>query len=517
MLRVLREGRAHAGDKMRKFTVLALTALLLGSAAWAGPATPKSLDEEIALIREALKNADQKKWDDVAKELLVATNSQFFQNINDFGRYKAIQFLSVASYNIKDFKTAFSAARTASELPEADGTDWYRRAWVASYIDEKPDAAQSLATLAKRWPKMAADIDFSFVRYVYRSISKADNAEQLQADLGRALLSAEWQPKDIPPQQADFIWFNLAQHDLNLSNYDDAEKAADRIQSSYFLRIMHANKSFDSIIAARPSHFDFDKAHQEEIKNGFKRIGENSDLLEPVVTTALNLIEVDRPTEALLILDKAIAKTQKKGTPAFKDIDDEINWLYDARANALLALGHNEEAIAALKKGARENEHGDSNVSQIINLAETHLDLDDPQEALTELATLKGEVSEYGRMQVEAIRACAYITLKDDMNFQKSRDYIDAHPNDDIGAVLRTHFCVKDFDGAAKFMIAGISDPKQRSNVIMKLQLYRIAAKATSTKYNHNLEAGYAALRERSDVKQALEPYGRIITMNVTR
>lgn len=516
MPRILGAKRALKRGIMRKFFTLALAALFLGARAWAGLSEPKNLDEETALIQNALQKRDDKKFAAAAEALQVAANSSFFQELSDLDRYKAMKTLAEVSYQIRDFKTALRATRVTTEYSDAGINDWYMRTWAAYWAGEGIDAIQSATTLLKNWPKTAPNFDIDFVGYAYRSAKKADDGEKLKANFARALLAAQWQPRAKPPEYVDFIWFNLARYDLLSNNYEEGERAAKRITDSFYIASMHAEKIFDPIVTKDPGRFDPDKALQIQIDRNLKRAKENPRLLQPIIDASLALIDVERAEEAATLIDDAVLDIRKY-PDKYTDSAETLNWLYDTRARVLVALGRRDEAYTELKRGTQKSENGGNNVSQIINLASAYLRGDRPKDALDELETLGNEASSFGIMLATAIQACATSNLKDERGAKKAVAYIDAHTDDDINSAVRIHLCTNDLDGAARFVIAGLAKPSQRSDVIMALQIYRQPTKVVVSQYDQNLEAAYAALRERNDVKQALEPYGRIININIPR
>jgi len=214
-------------------------------------------------------------------------------------------------------------------------------------------------------------------------------------------------------------------------------------------------------------------------------------------------------------LDEALARS-KSDPKSFSDYDDYVNWIYNDRARALTLVGRHKEAIEQLVMAARMPEKGHANVSQVINLAEAYNSEGRPRDALNTVMGLEmAKPSPYGMMELEHARGCAYAQLQDQANLKKSLDYVKGHPSDGRGPLLQTLICANDLDEVAKLVIAELSDPASRGDVLYALQNYLEDPEATAedpeaTAVDKETRRRLLSVRGRPDVMRAISAVGRI-------
>jgi tetratricopeptide (TPR) repeat protein len=329
----------------------------------------------------------------------------------------------------------------------------------------------------------------------------------------QALFAAKWIPRDEAPERADGLWLELLRIYLDRHDMVRAAAVAAVIVDPYTIVSMRIEKTFDAITTADPARFDIAAAYARALARAQARMAAHPELLGAVNDAANYFLEMDRPSEALGVLDEALARLRHAGTgkSPFSDIEDKLNWIYDTRARALLSLDRADEGIAQYVQASHLSEDGSTNVSQTINLADTYYSLGRPKEALSVLADFKGETSPYGKMAFEEARACAYAQLNDAANLANSVAYLKAHSADAPGVMIGIYICMGDLDGAAAALIAQLNDPDQVSATLWKLQTYaepRLAVR--KSEFERTVEARMDALRARADVQAAVAKVGRI-------
>jgi ribonuclease D len=78
------------------------------------------------------------------------------------------------------------------------------------------------------------------------------------------------------------------------------------------------------------------------------------------------------------------------------------------------------------------------------------------------------------------------------------------------GAYQRALICVGDFDRAASLIVRRLNAPRHRSAALRALQERRLLANAEIMPLAAQLEADFAALKNRSDVQAAIAQAGRV-------
>jgi tetratricopeptide (TPR) repeat protein len=236
------------------------------------------------------------------------------------------------------------------------------------------------------------------------------------------------------------------------------------------------------------------------------------DRLRPLIAAAQNLRQLGRPKEALAVLKSAEPRLDKL-TEA--EDSDHLNWWWNELAITYEVLNRPDEAVDAYRKGAKANEDGVPNVSQLINLALAQNRFGRPKDALATLATrdLSSEgASPYGTMLYRRARACALHL--DGRGGEGAADvaYIRSHEKDAPGSVTDLHLCLGDMEAAAASAIRRLEDPELRPVLLLELSDFDLAPPPLATdRTARNLDL----LKKRPDVKAAIDRAGGTRRFNV--
>jgi tetratricopeptide (TPR) repeat protein len=293
-----------------------------------------------------------------------------------------------------------------------------------------------------------------------------------------------------------------------------AETVAE-ISDPEVLAKMRVDKRFDSVVRSAPSHFDISRALEDRLSKLKALSAAKPDKLAGINAVAFHLVLMGRPADALKLVDDALARDQASGggKSPFGD-RDKLNWTEDTRTRALARLGRYDEALAQLSKAARLTEDGNVNVSQSINLGSYYDEAGRPKEALDAVASLSlDSASPFGRMQLVGVRACAYSQLHDDANLRKTLDYLKEHTTDAVGTYGETLICAGDLDGAARDYISLLDAPDSRSDMLYNLQ--RFQQPDYVPPFRRTMNQRLDALRERPDIRAAIDKYGRIESLPI--
>ncbi|MGA7710992.1 MAG: hypothetical protein WCA81_03760 [Rhizomicrobium sp.] len=501
---------------MRKYAVLLAVFALLGSQPiWAtdtGSSATDSLAHEQSLINQANEKLQSKDWRGAQALLKQISEDDGFSLLDDETQHSVFHFLASTAYQNKDDETARQAIRRACSYAQAAGGDWRLRFSIAARRHDDDDSVTSFTTLAEKWPAELADFYDQTIFFVSHKATTLPAGKERQAKLLRALFAIQWKPTDDASDGADYLWLDLIRFDLKWGDQTQIAKLAAVITNPNVITTMRIEKQFDAITTADPARFDLANAYVQALARAQARMSAHPELLDAVYDVANYFVRMDRPSEALALLDEALARIRRAGTgkPPFSDVEDKLNWIYDIRARALLSLDRVDEGVAQFAQAARLSEHGTPNVSQTINLADAYYLLGRPKDTLAALADFKGNTSPFGQMQFEEARACAYAQLNDAENLTKSMAYIDAHTADAPGVKLDVSICAGDLDGAAKTAITQLGDPELVSPTLLSLQIYAKPHLVHESAFKRTLDARWDALRARTDVLAAVANVGRI-------
>jgi tetratricopeptide (TPR) repeat protein len=237
---------------------------------------------------------------------------------------------------------------------------------------------------------------------------------------------------------------------------------------------------------------------------------ENPKSLGVVVQYGYALQTLGQFDEMLTLANGIIAKVDKapRNAPPYEDLDDELNWIHNHKANALRALGRWDEAAAALETWERSDRNRDDKVSQAINLGFFYNEMGRPEDALKAVAGLddsKG-MSEYGRTQLQFVRFQANQQLGKEAETQQLVTWMREHKDDSMETAQDALLEAGDVDGAAALMLARLNDADDRTGALAEIQIY---AQVPRTERQKKTDALAETLLARPDVAAAIAQYGR--------
>jgi tetratricopeptide (TPR) repeat protein len=256
--------------------------------------------------------------------------------------------------------------------------------------------------------------------------------------------------------------------------------------------------------------FDLKAAVNRECKRLAKAVTTNPRSLSVRVQYGYSLLTAGRFAELLELTDAVIATTTAavEGSPAYDDIPDQLNWIYNHKAASLRALGRWEEALTVMEAGRRKEEDGSVNVSQAINLAWHYVDFGRPQNALDALDGIDWgrSLSPYGRMQLQHVRYRAYLQLGNAREADNVLAYLREHREDAEGTWQLVLVDAGDLDGAAALLVSRLRDPEQRYEALGEVQEYQPMPRLPKQAEEH---ARWEKLLMRADVAAAITEVGR--------
>lgn len=424
-------------------------------------------------------------------------------------QYFAYLVVSYAAEGTENNARAHEFLVLASRSPDADAELWTRRARTAAPLKLWDDAALSLTTVAKKWPKQLKNDEYHgwLLGKTVRELGKEPKYHQLQADLLDAYFDAGYKGRyGVEPSD---LWQVAATHALERQDIKRARDISRHITDSSTLVAMRIDKRFDALIAEDPKQFDVQAAAEREVRQAKGIVKDNPKSLNAVVVYGYSLNTLGRFDELITLADGIIAKVERAAAknPPYDDIDENLNWIYNHKANALRALGRWDEAAAVLEAWTRNEHNHDDKVSQAINLGFFYNEMGRPDDALKAVADLDPRnMSEYGATQSQFVRfqACQQLGKKDEA--QTIVTWMREHKADSMDTAQDTLLQAGDADGAAALFLARMADASERAAALASIQHY---AAIPRTERQKQLDALKETFLARADIKAAIDQYGR--------
>jgi tetratricopeptide (TPR) repeat protein len=440
------------------------------------------------------------EYADAAKVIDDVLKMPEFAALDSGAQFQVFLIGAFADSGREDYLGAHEFMMLATELPEAKPEHWFMRAEYASWIEAWPDALTAATTIAKRWPDALATGNTLLVsRIAYRS----KDLELLNA-LFAAKFTLEW------GSEPDGLWRELITGALERNNLRRAREISKRLQNPSTLLHMRVDRRFDALVKAEPRTFDLPAAVERERKRLSKAAAANPRSLSVRVQYGYALLAAGRFTELLTLADEVISRTAAApaGSPPYDDIPDELNWIYNHKADSLRALGRWEEALAVMEAARKKAEEGGDNVSQAINLGWNYVDYGRPQDALEALDGIDWarSLSPYGRMQLQHVRYRAYLQLANAPAADDVFAYLREHREDAEATWQLAMIDAGDFDGAAALLISRLRDPQQRADALGEVQEYKLLPRLPRQAEER---ARWEKLVTRTDVAAAIAEVGR--------
>jgi tetratricopeptide (TPR) repeat protein len=331
-------------------------------------------------------------------------------------------------------------------------------------------------------------------------------------DLLEAMWAANYQPANIYGVN-DYYWLDLLRIHAESGNDERAKTvAAALIRPSSLISLAVDNRiarfAPDDPVAA------FTRRQTDELLHERMLVAEHPRELHAVYALTMDLHMAGQSEEALELLDAALEKvaagTQK--LPGFDDEAVQLPWIGYTRSRTLQVLGRWDEALAA-QIGARDAAvaAGGDIISQSINLGVLYNDLGRPDDALAAISEITAD-SDYGAMDAEGIRACAYHQLGNADAVAKSLAVLMARA-DGYYALKMALLCTADTDSLAELIVSRLENPRFRAATLEDLQDYAEPAHAAPrVSQQQNL---FASVKARPDVRAAIERNGSVFAWPV--
>lgn len=481
---------------------------LAGEAGAVGPRLPSS-SEVSTLVEQGRVAIAAGQHSEGLNLLRQAMNHPRFDNAEPRIQYFSLMLASHAAAALDDFLSGHEYLVLATSFPQADAEDWNRRASLAVLLEKWEDAAMSLTTVAKKWPKELNSDRWS-IRQTFRLSRELGERPALRPqrlELLNALFEAGWKVRyDSEPSG---LWMVLVTDAVERRDLARAREVVRRIQSPSVLVSMHIDKRFAALVAQEPAAFDVRAAAETEARR-LKRVAQdNPRLLDAAVQYGYALHTIG-DFEAMLSLAEGIIRNVGKAPadkPPYDDLDESLNWIHNHKATALAYLGRWEEAAATLANWQARQRNPDDPVSQAINLGSFYNQIERPAEALKAVEKLdwSRDMSEFGRAQYQHVRFQALLQLGRQQEVAEIVEWMRQHRLDAPETVQVTLLEAGDIDGAAALLLSRLEDPEERAGALAEVQIYE---QPPLTASQARLEALRETFLARPDVAAAIAKYG---------
>lgn len=487
--------------------LFALPAAAIDPSAFAPGVSASQVVDQVEQARVALAAS---KYDESGKIMDGVLKERAFAELDPKIQQLGLRIAGYAASGRRDALAAHEYFSLVTEFATATADDWAQRALAAVRIETYPDAASALTTIVKRWPgylKEEAEFSRDLISSTYGGLSRAKNQPEKIALLD-VLFSAgytnEW------GTEPSVFWRDLAEAALTRNDAIAAAKYSARVTSGETLVAMRIDNRFAALVAQYPAVFDVRAAAEREVKRLREVVAKNPRSLGPIVQLSYAYYAVGDFDAMRKLADDAITRATKASPkkPAYDDVEDQLNWVYNHKATSLWALGRFDEALTAMAAGAKSGENGASNVSQAINLGFYYNEAGRPNDALAGLEGIDWahSLSPYGRMQVQFVRYTAYLQLGDHKNSDEVLAWFREHSADSKQTAQDAFVEGGDLDGAAALLIARLHDPTERAEALFGVQDFDQGAR---TAREREIDARQQELRARPDVAAAIAEVGR--------
>jgi tetratricopeptide (TPR) repeat protein len=441
------------------------------------------------------------------RAMVIASDARFAAKESTEDQVAFLWQTANCAYDLAKYDVALRYAERATTLdPENEWPQVIRLYFGIRY--ERPEASlDALQVLSRIAPERVRDIDPRMLNELLRAARMLDSAGDRSLAVYEALGRAGYVPP--APYFDDFLRMGHARLLMERGRVGQARKMLIGVVDLDSVIELRVDRLFDPLRAdpTFEQQLDVVTAIRKDLARSRAAMEANPQLMEAVNLHGMVLRAALRHAEGLALVDRALAR-DAADSAAYSDADEYRNWLVNLRGNFLYALGRTQEGRAAMTAAAGLKEGGEINVSNIINLGGYLVDEGRAAEAI-DLIPRIGQASPYGQGWIESIRSCAGVQLGDEKLRTAGLDYLKSHESDNPAAYSRALLCSGDLDGAAALMIRRLASKDMRTEALLALQI-KPDPTEEELPFARDMRARLAALRDRADVREAVDKVGRI-------
>ena len=455
------------------------------------------------LVQQAFTDASHNDTASAQAELDQAIHAEGFDDLPTDVRYRALLIAGLIATQDGQDKKAHEMVVRATAFDEADETAWTTRLSSAFSVGDYSDAAHSVAVFARRWPGKLGNVNSAAIGQLHYQFLQVQNPDA-DREMLDALFDAEWLEDGVEPSS---LWRDLALLHIERNDIARAAAVASRIISAQAALSMRVDRRFDPITLKRPRDFDIDRLVAAEIKAAEERVKAQPGRLEPIADLQKLFLITGEYARVLSISDTVLAHAgQGDGAKTYADFDDRYAWVLDNRSRAFKRQGRWDDAVRTEVLAARRPEHGGMNVSQLINLGGLYAALDMPDKAAETIVEL-GNMSPFGRMQLESVKLRIAVAKNDAAAIAASMNYLREHRADAIATWEDALLFREKLDEAASLLVERLQKPAWRNAALVDMQHY---ADVIETPAEKLIRDRWNKVTARPDVQAAMQRVGRV-------
>ena len=336
---------------------------------------------------------------------------------------------------------------------------------------------------------------------------------ELRVRLARALFGIGW-PGDGITGSADFLRVILIDDHLRQGDSAAAAEIASGLTTTRDVLGLIVRPRYDTVLApGRDRMTVLREALAGEDRTTLQAIAGATPSARLLLERVHFLRGVGRNEDSLALL-----RPHLSDVAATIAASDEGMWLINEAAFAHIALGRGDEAIALMRELVRVPIAGNGGlIGPSINFAGMLFETGRPAEGLAHARLLEAEASQYandyGKMWIASAIACSLARLDRGADAGEQIERLRNHAEVNPAALTQAYLCLGRDDDAAALMIErlGRDDP---APAILALQDYELSRGPAQT---GDLYERLVALRERPEVRAALDRVGRVLSLPLAR
>lgn len=354
-------------------------------------------------------------------------------------------------------QAALAHAVAGTRLDDSSAALWHERLWLEIQLNKFQDAVMTVEAMTQGRGAALNTVPIQWYYLINRQLRDAGEGS-FRARLLQVLTDSSYVPHE-PGVTADGFRSEYVAILVERGETPAARAMLGEIENPDDLIDISLDPRTRALL---PDEFDARAAVEKALKNTLAQMALHSRTLIYVIESASLLRMLGRADESLTLLRSVEAKI---GDQSQWDDPDRVVWWWDGLARTYLRLNRFDDAAAAFRGGAKLDESGSPNISQVINLAAAQLEFGHPADVLVTMAAFDDPArrgSPYGEMQVRVYRGCANFLLGNAGPAQADFDYLVSHEQDAPAALTEMLMCRKDEDGAAASYIRRLGKVDQR-------------------------------------------------------
>ena len=395
----------------------------------------------------------------------------------------------------------------------SDGTEfqqWRDRLAAAVKQHDAPEEVLCLTTIGRRWNWALTTLPRPLVEQSAWD-SEWARVGPSRIDMLQMLYAVRWVYAD--GSEPSRWWLQLSLSLLDRNQTDEAVSVAAHVTDPYALIAMQADNRYKRIARSEFVQRDVLKAAKADLERRQAAATRSPRELSRINDVARALLRLHQYDAVLQLTDPVLRAMDAAdtGSAPYDDVKHELPWSFDARADAMVALGRYDEGVALLRRAVQESK--DDPLSFSLNLASLLARLDHPQEALAAVPDLK-HASAYGRAKASFVQVQIASQLSDTAQLETALAELRTQAQKFPTIFERALLVADRNDEAAAQLTARLADPELRSDALVSVQDYADPPAPPRVLTWRQREL---ALRARADVQRAIDAYGHIRRYQIPR